>query len=159
MPATVYGHHPCGAASNRLPGVHQRCLNRVRSLANRERGSGDRFCVTTAAPSGKVYSLTPTEQFVVPLGQPLSSAYHMLNMPLGLEAPSSHSALTRRQLLQVGGLSMLGLGLPGVARARETGRQAPASEKSCIFIVLGGGPSHVDTWDPKPEAPAEIRGP
>jgi len=80
-------------------------------------------------------------------------------MPLGLEAPSSHSALTRRQLLQVGGLSMLGLGLPGVARARETGRQASASEKSCIFIVLGGGPSHVDTWDPKPEGPAEIRGP
>src|SRR5712671_4292584 len=94
----------------------------------------------------------------------------MLNMPLGLETPSSCSALTRRQLLQVGGLSMLGLGLPGAAlasdpgasgpaRARDPGKQAPGSEKSCIFIVLGGGPSHVDTWDLKPEAPAEIRGP
>ena len=37
----------------------------------------------------------------------------MISMPLGLEIPSSCSALTRRQLLQVGGLSMLGLGLPG----------------------------------------------
>src|SRR5574341_1191789 len=82
----------------------------------------------------------------------------MLNMPLGLDAPSSCSGLTRRQLLQVGGLSMLGLGLPGVVRAREPG-QAGGSEKSCIFIVMGGGPSHVDTFDLKPGAPAEIRGP
>lgn len=83
----------------------------------------------------------------------------MLSMPLGLEASFSGSALTRRQLLQVGGLSMLGLGLPGAVRAREAGYQATASEKSCIFIVLGGGPSHVDLWDLKPEAAAEIRGP
>lgn len=82
----------------------------------------------------------------------------MLNMPLGLDAPSSCSGLTRRQLLQVGGLSMLGLGLPSAVRAREPGQTA-VSEKSCIFIVMGGGPSHVDTWDLKPGAPAEIRGP
>src|SRR5258708_1006806 len=80
-------------------------------------------------------------------------------MPLGLEIPSSCSALTRRQLLQVGGLSMLGLGLPGAVRAREPGSQSRGSEKSCIFIVLGGGPTHVDTWDLKPAAPTEIRGP
>ena len=49
---------------------------------------------------------------------------------------------------------------PGIpARAREPGTQASASEKSCIFIVMGGGPSHVDIWDMKPQAPAEIRGP
>ena len=91
--------------------------------------------------------------------QPLPWEYPMLNMPLGLEASLSCSALTRRQLLQVGGLSMLGLGLPGAVRAREPGYQAPVSEKSCIFIVLGGGPSHVDLWDLKPAAAAEIRGP
>src|SRR5262245_41648923 len=83
----------------------------------------------------------------------------MLSMPLGLESPASWGALTRRQLLQVGGLSMLGLGLPAAVRARNPGSQAHGSEKSCIFIVLGGGPTHVDTWDLKPEAPAEIRGP
>ncbi len=83
----------------------------------------------------------------------------MLTMPLGLEAPLSCSGLTRRQMLQVSGLSMLGLGLPGAVQARDSGYQGPASEKSCIFIVLGGGPSHVDLWDLKPDAPAEIRGP
>jgi Protein of unknown function (DUF1501) len=83
----------------------------------------------------------------------------MISIPLGLEVPSSCSALTRRQLLQVGGLSMLGLGLPGAVRASAPGSQSRGSEKSCIFIVLGGGPTHVDTWDLKPSAPTEIRGP
>jgi hypothetical protein len=50
-------------------------------------------------------------------------------------------------------------GLSGPARAREPGQQATASDKSCIFIVMGGGPSHVDVWDLKPDAPEEIRGP
>src|SRR6476661_3434416 len=92
----------------------------------------------------------------------------MLSMPLGFEGPALSGHLTRRQLLHVGGLSMLGLGLPSAlrasdpgipARAREPGSQASASEKSCIFIVMGGGPSHVDIWDMKPQAPAEVRGP
>ena len=92
----------------------------------------------------------------------------MLSMPVGFEGPSLSGKLTRRQLLHVGGLSMLGLGLPSAlranepalpARAREPGTQATASDKSCIFIVMGGGPSHVDIWDMKPLAPAEIRGP
>src|SRR5262245_63264652 len=92
----------------------------------------------------------------------------MLHMPMGFEGPSLCGKLTRRQLLHVGGLSMLGLGLPSAlhasetglpARAREPGTQASASKKSCIFIVMGGGPSHVDIWDMKPLAPVEIRGP
>jgi hypothetical protein len=89
----------------------------------------------------------------------------MLNMPLGFEPQSSCSGLTRRQMLQVAGLSMLGLGVPGAvrasvpARAGVPGQRAPVSDKSCIFIVLGGGPSHVDTFDLKPEAAPEIRGP
>ena len=33
------------------------------------------------------------------------------------------------------------------------------AEKSCIFLWLCGGPSHLDTWDPKPNAPRDIRGP
>jgi hypothetical protein len=80
-------------------------------------------------------------------------------MPLGFEGHSLSDKLTRRQLLHVGGLSMLGLGLPSALRAREPRTQASASEKSCIFIVMGGGPSHVDIWDMKPQAPAEVRGP
>src|ERR1043166_794321 len=92
----------------------------------------------------------------------------MLHMPLDIEGHSVSGKLTRRQLLHVGGLSMLGLGLPSAlranepglpARARDPGAQVPASDKSCIFIVMGGGPSHVDIWDMKPQAPVEIRGP
>lgn len=83
----------------------------------------------------------------------------MLSMPLGLEVPSSCRSLTRRQMLQVGGLSMLGMGLPGAVSARDAGGSASGTDKSCIFIVLGGGPTHVDIWDMKPDAPDEIRGP
>jgi hypothetical protein len=65
------------------------------------------------------------------------------------------AALTRRQLLQVGGIGALGLTLPRFLQAGD----ARAADKSCIFIVQYGGASHIDCWDPKPDAPAEIRGP
>jgi hypothetical protein len=53
-------------------------------------------------------------------------------------------------------------GLPGMVAAGVDGGRGMgggAAEKSCIFILLCGGPSHLDTWDMKPDAPAEIRGP
>jgi hypothetical protein len=62
-------------------------------------------------------------------------------------------ALSRRDLLQVGTVSALGLTLPQVLsapRAREA--------KSCIVLFLLGGPPQHSTWDPKPDAPAEVRG-
>jgi uncharacterized protein (DUF1501 family) len=65
--------------------------------------------------------------------------------------------ITRRRLLQVGGIGALGLSLPRLLRAREQAR--PRSERSCIFIVQYGGCSHVDSFDPKPAAPEDIRGP
>lgn len=70
--------------------------------------------------------------------------------------------LSRRRLIRVGAAGMFGLTLPRLLWARDaaaSGRTPRGGEKSCIFIVLSGGPSHLDTWDPKPEAPAEIRGP
>ena len=66
-------------------------------------------------------------------------------------------AMTRRRLLQVGGIGVLGLGLPQLLRAGASSRQR--SEKSCIFIVQYGGCSHIDSLDPKPGAPEDIRGP
>ena len=71
------------------------------------------------------------------------------------------STISRRRLLQAGGLGAFGLGTPGLVAARVGGDKpaAGAAEKSCIFILLCGGPSHLDTWDLKPAAPAEIRGP
>jgi len=66
--------------------------------------------------------------------------------------------LTRREMLQVGSLSAFGLALPQLmaAAAMAKGRRKPA--KSCILFFMEGGPSHVDTFDMKPEAAIEYRG-
>jgi uncharacterized protein (DUF1501 family) len=79
----------------------------------------------------------------------------------GLTSPRAER-LSRRGLLQVGGVGVLGLSLPQFlsATAPAAGRAARgAGEQSCIFIVQYGGCSHLDTFDPKPDAPEGIRGP
>jgi hypothetical protein len=69
--------------------------------------------------------------------------------------------VNRRSFLRVGGLGVAGVTLPWLlrqdAQARENGK--PTRPKSVIYVVLDGGPSHIDMWDPKPDAPAEVRGP
>ena len=67
--------------------------------------------------------------------------------------------LSRRHAIKIGGLGMLGLNLPTLLRAAEQGDAPLARAKHVIFLFQWGGPSHVDTFDMKPEAPAEIRGP
>ncbi|MBI3864941.1 MAG: DUF1501 domain-containing protein [Planctomycetia bacterium] len=79
-------------------------------------------------------------------------------------------SLSRRELIGVGGISLLGLGLPDFLRcqAAPAGKSLAANRpavlpgfgkaESVIFIYLQGAPSHIDLWDPKPGAPAEIRG-
>lgn len=69
--------------------------------------------------------------------------------------------VTRRDMLRVGALSALGLSLPDYLRLRAA---APAQirsgkVKSCILLWLDGGPSHLETFDLKPSAPSEVRGP
>ena len=67
--------------------------------------------------------------------------------------------IDRRTFLVAGGLGFCGLQLPGDARAGEAPaprRRPPA--RSTILVWLSGGASHIDTWDMKPEAPAEFRG-
>jgi hypothetical protein len=76
--------------------------------------------------------------------------------------------LSRRDLMRVGGASLLGLNLPQFlqwkAQAAETGVSALKgakgfdTAKSVLMVFLQGGPSHVDIWDPKPDAPLNIRG-
>ena len=70
----------------------------------------------------------------------------------------------RRQMLQAGGLGLLGLSLPQLWAARAAGAAAGGGAgfgkaKRCIFLFMWGGPSQLDTFDMKPDAPAEIRGP
>jgi Protein of unknown function (DUF1501) len=72
------------------------------------------------------------------------------------------SLMSRRHFLQAGGIGALSLGMPGMVAARFDGDRplrGGAADKACIFVLLCGGPSHLDTWDLKPEAPDDIRGP
>jgi hypothetical protein len=66
--------------------------------------------------------------------------------------------LTRREVLQIGAASFLGLTLPGLLRATISPGQATPAADACILVFLNGGPSHLDMWDMKPDAPVEIRG-
>lgn len=65
--------------------------------------------------------------------------------------------LTRRSFLQIGALGMGGLALPDLLRA-EAANGGGNPRKGIIMILLPGGPSHIDMYDLKPEAPTEIRG-
>jgi uncharacterized protein (DUF1501 family) len=68
------------------------------------------------------------------------------------------SGVSRRTFLRVGGLAAFGLGLPQYLRAKAEAPATRAKAKRCILLWMQGGPSHIDTFDPKPDAPAEIRG-
>jgi hypothetical protein len=71
--------------------------------------------------------------------------------------------LTRRDLIRVGTLGLGGLTLPTLLRARasaaRSSSETPNHKTSVIFVELAGGPTHIETYDPKPAAPAEYRGP
>ncbi|MFN0022060.1 MAG: DUF1501 domain-containing protein [Pirellulaceae bacterium] len=64
----------------------------------------------------------------------------------------------RRQFLQIGALGLGGLTLADVLRGDARGAKGPAKAKSVIMVCLPGGPSHIDMYDPKPDAPVEFRG-
>jgi hypothetical protein len=79
--------------------------------------------------------------------------------------------VTRREVLRAGSLGLLGLGWPQVLRAREVAASSLATgnasqllapsggkAKSCIVLFIMGGPPQHSTWDPKPDAPPEVRG-
>ena len=89
------------------------------------------------------------------------------------QSHTSTDRVARREWLRVGGLSALGVSLPHLLRAAETSTSRPAvvpklagelgstfgKAKNVIFLWLQGGPPQHETFDPKPDAPAEIRGP
>src|SRR5437764_15456677 len=64
--------------------------------------------------------------------------------------------VSRRDFLRLGGLSVLGL---SVAEQRARAEASGKGLRRCIFVLMSGGPSHFETFDPKPGAPGEIRGP
>lgn len=74
---------------------------------------------------------------------------------------SSCSGYSRREMLQIGGAGLLGMNLPKLLAAEQAleGTHPKGKAKSVIFLFLFGGPSQLETFDMKPEAPQEIRGP
>jgi uncharacterized protein (DUF1501 family) len=67
--------------------------------------------------------------------------------------------ITRRDWLRIGSLGMMGLTLPNLLAARaQSAENRTGRAKSCIVLCFLGGPPQHETWDPKPDAPAEIRG-
>src|SRR5690349_13940676 len=87
-------------------------------------------------------------------------------MPNMGDLPLPHACSRRSFLRAGGGLAIASHSLPpflGAGHAREPDRRAGQSlvhpARSCILVYLLGGPPHLDMWDLKPGAPAEIRGP
>jgi Protein of unknown function (DUF1501) len=81
----------------------------------------------------------------------------MLRFPIGKS--SDCQALSRRQFLQVGGVSAFGLSLAGLLRSQAmAAEKKPRKDVNCILLWMSGGPSHHDTFDPKPEARDGVRG-
>jgi hypothetical protein len=77
---------------------------------------------------------------------------------VGRHRTQTCQGITRRELIQVGACSVLGLSALDFVR-RSASAETPSKARSVLLLWLWGGPSHLDTWDPKPSAPAEFRGP
>src|SRR3984957_18698425 len=82
----------------------------------------------------------------------------MLNI-LGNRKRTDCDGTSRRDFLKVGALGMTGLMLPDLLQARAAAAAAgqPTKKTSVVWLWLGGGPTHVETFDPKMSAPAEFR--
>ena len=85
-------------------------------------------------------------------------------LKIGQAISRNCQGVTRRELLQVGGLGVLGYTLADCLRGEQAASANPRpvhrhTDTSCILIFLEGGPSQLETFDPKPNAPNDIRGP
>lgn len=85
----------------------------------------------------------------------------MLRLEIGGRGSGLCNGVSRRHAIRLGAAGMLtGLSLPRLLELQAKAASGTAAKaKSCIFLFLEGGPPHQDMWDPKPEAPEEIRGP
>src|SRR5690349_14607511 len=80
---------------------------------------------------------------------------------------STCDGFSRREFLRVGGAGILGISLADILSLQAGAQTAPGASqqrsgwgkaKSVLMIFLQGGPSHIDIWDPKPDAPSNVRG-
>ena len=84
----------------------------------------------------------------------------MLNIGNERVSVCRHHGFSRRAFLQVGSAGLAGMALPNLMKLQAQGSVADgrARIKNCITIFLVGSPGQLDTWDMKPNAPAEVRG-
>jgi hypothetical protein len=88
----------------------------------------------------------------------------MFDLHMGLRRLRQCDGASRRDFLRVGGLATLGLSLPSLLRAQAAAAaeteasDVKARAKSVLLVFLGGGISHIDSFDPKPDTASEIRG-
>jgi uncharacterized protein (DUF1501 family) len=93
-------------------------------------------------------------------GHDVEHAAAVCHSPLQPAASDLIRVGSRRWFLQTGLAGLAGLSLPGLLRSRaQAGGAGRADRKAVILVWLSGGPSQLDTWDPKPDAPSEVRGP
>src|SRR5262249_50720542 len=89
---------------------------------------------------------------------------YLIMLPLYGAGSRLCDGVTRREMLRLGGLGALGLALPQLLQARQAPTAAArraggfGQARSCIVLFLMGGPPQHSTWDPKPDAPANVRG-
>jgi hypothetical protein len=105
--------------------------------------------------SDRVFPKTAAQ--IVREDNPMNAAWRPQRSAAGPPLP----AVSRRQLLRVGGAGLLGLTMPRLLQAAEHSSwpQPRARARSVIFLFQWGGPSHIDTFDMKPAAPDTIRSP
>ena len=77
---------------------------------------------------------------------------------LGHQLARTCGGVDRRNFLRVGGLASFGLSLPQLLQAEASQLAVARKDVNCILLWMGGGPSNIDTFDMKPDAPAEYRG-
>jgi hypothetical protein len=83
----------------------------------------------------------------------------MLDVVLGHRGNTRCDGVSRRDFLRIGAVAGIGLTLPGLLRMQAQAASKPgARAKSVLLVYLGGGLSHHDSFDPKPDAPPEVRG-
>jgi hypothetical protein len=83
----------------------------------------------------------------------------MFDIHLGPRLPARCDGVSCRDFLRIGALGALGISLPSLYRAEALGVvRRKARAKSVILVYLGGGLSHHDSFDLKPDSPAEVRG-
>jgi hypothetical protein len=100
------------------------------------------------------WPLTPAFPPNLPAASDLYAMLQLLD-----DGPKLCDGLTRREWLRVGGIGLGALSLPRLLELRASAAQHKPTARSVIVLFNSGGVSHHDSWDPKPNAPAEIRGP